>query len=84
MQEDRRKTDELKDKIEQNTADLQHLKEEMLDLKKQLKPAIEIWVTLSSVATALKWVGIVAKWIGIIGAAVITVVTIGTYKKSGG
>ena len=69
--------DHLESKIEQNNESIQNLKED-------LKPAIEVWTSLTGVVTTLKWIGNTIKWTGIVAGAVLALVTLGAYKKTGG
>jgi len=60
------------------------LKNDLNQLKDKLYPVIEVWSSLTGLVKVLGWVGRVAKWVGIVGGAVIAMVTLASYKKTGG
>ena len=69
--------DQLEGKVDCISNDVKHLKH-------QLEPVIEVWSTLSGFVGVLRWVGIAAKWVAVIVGAILAVVSLGIYKKSGG
>ena len=46
------------------------LRREFTEFRNKIEPVIEVWATLTTLVTVLRWIGVAAKWVISIGTAI--------------